>query len=77
MSRRATSISRTAPRAQGITSVVSTARIPSSWQTATSSAFTPVLSAAVSSEVADSHQHLRLGMPPPHLGVRSIDAVNP
>src|SRR5207244_3419256 len=40
------SISRTAPRAQGITSVVSTARTPTSSQMATSSAFTPVVSAA-------------------------------
>src|SRR5947209_2886904 len=43
------STSRTAPRAHGITSVVSTARTPSSWQIATRSAFTPVESAAVSS----------------------------
>src|ERR1700674_3639716 len=43
------STSRTAPRAHGITSVVSTARTPTSWQMARSSAFTPVESAAVSS----------------------------
>ncbi len=49
MSRRATSISRTAPRAHGITSVVNTERMPSSWQMATSSALTPVVSAAVNS----------------------------
>ena len=49
MSRRATSISRTAPRAQGITSVVSTARTPVSSQMASSSALTPVVSALVSS----------------------------
>ena len=43
------SISFTAPRAQGMTSVVSTARTPSSSQMAIRSAFTPVVSALVSS----------------------------
>ncbi len=43
------SISRTAPRAQGMTSVVSTACTPSSSQMAISTAWTPVVSALVSS----------------------------
>ena len=43
------SISRTAPRAQLMTSVVSTAPTPSSSQIASRSALTPVVSALVSS----------------------------
>ena len=41
--------SRTAPRAQSMTSVVRTLRIPSSWQKPISIAVTPVVSASVSS----------------------------
>src|SRR5207245_347029 len=57
INRRAMSISRTAPCAQGITSVVSTARTPTSSQMATSSAFTPVVSAAVSLREALGRGH--------------------
>ena len=49
MSWAASTVSRTAPRAQSMTSVVSTLRIPSSWQKPISSALTPVVSASVSS----------------------------
>ena len=45
----ASTVSRTAPRAHPITSVVSTAPIPTSWQKPISSAVTPVESASVSS----------------------------
>ena len=49
MSWAARTASRTAPRAQSMTSVVSTLRMPSSWQKPSSIAVTPVVSASVSS----------------------------
>ena len=49
MSCAARTASRTAPRAQWMTSVVRTLRMPTSWLKPISSAVTPVLSASVSS----------------------------
>ena len=70
MRRRATSISRTTPRAHGITSVVRIALTPTSWQIAMRTAFTPVVSALVElGQIADPH-HLRdFGIPAVNLGI--------
>src|SRR5881409_1028692 len=69
MSRRATSISRTAPRAQGITSVVRTARTPSSWQTAEQGVHARRVRGGELGDVADPHEERRVGVAPTRLGV--------
>ena len=59
MRRRATSTSRTAPRAHGMTSVVRTWRMPSSWQNPIRSAFMPGrVGVGQLRDVADAHQDL-------------------
>ena len=63
MSWAARTVSRTAPRAQAMTSVVSTLRMPSSWQKPSRSAF---IAGGVRlgelGQVADAHEHLGVGV---------------